>query len=578
MSRLVHRAPRAAALALACASCLSCVSRAGGDLLLNEILYDPLGPDEQHEFVELWNPDSTVVPLEGVALEAGDGARPDSWTVVWRGGAGSVAAPGVVFLVAGDALLGALQNGPDAVRLVRNGVVLDLLGYGDLEAPALYEGAPAPDAGSGQSLARVRDGADTDVNRDDWAVESEPTPGAANHPDVRLRISRSGVVTTPEVAWPGEEVELRAWVRNSGRLPVGEGTWAARAEVRDAADAVWSLVASVRGALVLPAESVSVALSFPAPPPGAHTARVRLGDAGGSAGGPLEGAAIADTAAVALRTVAGPAVVSEIAFHDAGAGEWIEIWFRDRVEDVGAISIADVASGPRPIDRGPLPRAVDAGSFLVVAKDPALVRASFGLADSLVVGVIGGWPSLNDAGTDGAPADRVRLLDADGTPCDAVPYRGESSARGGSLERLSVDLPSDAAGTWAESVDPRRGTPGRDNSMKAPGSVAAARGALLVAGARVLRRRGGEAQPVVLRLTAAARGRRLTVRVHDLLGRPLRTLVEGQRFDSEGAFLWDGRDEHGAPVPPGLYVIRADALPEEGAAARATSVPMAVAR
>src|SRR5437773_479603 len=261
MSRLVHRAPRAAALALACASCLSCVSRAGGDLLLNEVLYDPLGPDEQHEFVELWNPDSTVVPLEGVALEAGDGARPDSWTIVWRGGAGSVAAPGVAFLVAGDALLGALQNGPDAVRLVRNGAVLDLLGYGDLEAPALYEGAPAPDAGSGQSLARVRDGADTGVNRDDWAVESEPTPGAANHPDVRLRISRSGVVTTPEVAWPGEEVELRAWIRNSGRLPIGEGKWAARAEVRDAADAVWSLVASVGGALVLPAESVSVALS-----------------------------------------------------------------------------------------------------------------------------------------------------------------------------------------------------------------------------------------------------------------------------------------------------------------------------
>jgi len=221
---------------------------------------------------------------------------------------------------------------------------------------------------------------------------------------------------------------------------------------------------------------------------------------------------------------------------------------------------------------------VEAGTFLVVAKDPALVRASFGLADSVVVGVIGGWPSLNDAGSGGVPADRVRLLDAGGEPCDAVPYRGESSVRGGSLERLSVDLPSDYAGSWAESVDSRRGTPGRDNSMKAPGSMSAAPGALLIAGARVLRRRGGEALPVVLRLTAAARGRRLTVRVHDLLGRPLRTLVEGQRFDSEGAFLWDGRDERGVPVPPGLYVIRADALPEEGAAARASSVPMAVAR
>jgi len=575
MLRLVRRVPRAAALALACASCLSCASRGGGDLLLNEILYDPPGPDEQQEFVELWNPDSTAAPLEGLALEAGDGAHPGSWTVVWRGTAGSAAAPGSAFLVAGDALLGALQNGPDAVRLVRNGAVLDLLGYGDLESAALYEGAPAPDAGSGQSLARVRDGGDTGVNREDWAVEGEPTPGAANHPDVRLRIARSGVAVTPEVAWPGEVVALRAWARNSGRLPIAEGKWTVNAELRDAADASWESVTSAIGVLVPPAESVSVALSFPAPPPGAHAMRVRLGDSG-----PLEGAppgALADTAAVALRTIAGPAVVNEIAFHDAGAGEWIEVWFRDRVEDVGAISIADAVSGPRPIDRGPLPRGMDAGSFLVVAKDPALVRSSFALADSVVVGVIGGWPSLNDAGTGGMPADRVRLLEAGGTPCDAVPYRSESSVRGGSLERLSVDLPSDAAGSWAESVDPRRGTPGGDNSMKAPGSMAAARGALLIAGARVLRRRGGDAVPVVLRLTAAARGRRLTVRVHDLLGRPLRTLVEGQRFDSEGAFLWDGRDERGAPVPPGLYVIRADALPEDGAAARASSVPMAVA-
>jgi flagellar hook assembly protein FlgD len=67
------------------------------------------------------------------------------------------------------------------------------------------------------------------------------------------------------------------------------------------------------------------------------------------------------------------------------------------------------------------------------------------------------------------------------------------------------------------------------------------------------------------------------VRVHDLLGRPLRTLVEGQRFASEGAFVWDGRDDRGDAVPPGLYVVRAEALPEDGAGARASSLPMAVA-
>jgi flagellar hook assembly protein FlgD len=113
--------------------------------------------------------------------------------------------------------------------------------------------------------------------------------------------------------------------------------------------------------------------------------------------------------------------------------------------------------------------------------------------------------------------------------------------------------------------------------MRAPGAATAARGPLLVAGARVLRREGGAAVPVVLRVTAAALGRRLTVRVHDLLGRPLRTLVEGQRCTTEVAFLWDGRDDRGDPVPPGIYVIRAEVLPEDGAGARSSSVPLAVA-
>jgi hypothetical protein len=269
--------------------------------------------------------------------------------------------------------------------------------------------------------------------------------------------------------------------------------------------------------------------------------------------------------------------VSEFAFQDAGAGEWIEIWFREAVADVGEFAIADASGAPRRIDRGAGPRPAEAGRYLVVAQDPVLVRQRFALPDSTVCGAAGGWPSLNDTGTGDAPADQIRIVDAAGVPSDAVPYYSGSNARGGSLERLSVDLPSAAAGTWAESVDPAGGTPSRGNSMRAPGGTSASQGPLLVAGARVLRRDRGVAVPVVLRATSAALGRRLTVHVHDLLGRRLRTLIEGQRCTTEVAFLWDGRDDRGRPVPPGLYVIRAEALPEDGAGARASSIPLAVA-
>lgn len=547
------------------------------DLVLNEVLYDPAGADEGREFVELWNPDSSSVSLDGLALEAGDGARPGAWEIVWQAAPGSVAAARSAYLVAGSALVGALQNGPDAVRLVRGSVVVDLLGYGDLETATLYEGAPAADPTSGQSLARVADGVDTGTNRDDWAAEGEPTPGFANRPDVRLRISRSGVLASPEVAWPGEMVTLSAWVRNLGRLALDETRWIIEAEVAADSSGVWAPVVSAPGIAVAPAESVFLSLSFAAAPPGPAIARLCLRDPAGAAGATSGVAPLADTVAVPIRSIAGPAVVSEIAFQDAGADEWVEIWFREAIADVGELSIADASATPRRIDRGAEARHVEAGRYLVIAQDPALVRARFGLPDSTVYGVAGGWPSLNDTGGNGAPADRVRIVDAAGVPCDAVPYHAGSSARGGSLERLSFDLPSAASGTWAESIDPGRGTPGRENSMRAPGAVTAARGPLLVAGARVLRRKGGAAVPVVLRVTAAALGRRLTVRVHDLLGRPLRTLVEGQRCTTEATFLWDGRDDRGDPVPAGIYVIRAEVLPEDGAGARASSVPLAVA-
>src|SRR6185503_6192672 len=94
-------------------------SAARGDLVLNEVLYDPDGADEGHEFVELWNPDSLAAPLDGVALETSDGARPGTWTTVWRAEAGETVGPGSPFLIGAGGLLASLQNGPDAIRLVR---------------------------------------------------------------------------------------------------------------------------------------------------------------------------------------------------------------------------------------------------------------------------------------------------------------------------------------------------------------------------------------------------------------------------------------------------------------------------
>src|SRR5262245_36640384 len=108
-----------------------------GSLVLNEILYDPAGPDAGHEFVEILNTGDSESPLAGLELETNDGARPGTWHRAWLGTSGALG-PHEFLLVGGDSLRtperlrGDLQNGPDAVRLRRGDAVLDVVGYGAL--------------------------------------------------------------------------------------------------------------------------------------------------------------------------------------------------------------------------------------------------------------------------------------------------------------------------------------------------------------------------------------------------------------------------------------------------------------
>jgi hypothetical protein len=556
--------------ALAVAACLAAPGAppplgpapARADLLLNEVLYDPAGSDEGSEWVELWNPGPAPVSLAGVVIETSDGSRPDLWTAAYRGASTDTVPPRAPFLV--RSLSGPLQNGPDALRLARGGVVLDLLGYGALDAASLYLGSPAPDAASGHSLARRVDGAGSQSNADDWEEEPAPTPGRANHPDERLALVPGGTRLDPIVPWPGETVVARARVVNRGRLPLAALRWRLVLDLEDASPGGAARggpfpAAVAPGVALAPGESAWVDLRFQADTAGPFRVRVRAAPAEGSSPAPD----LADTAWVLGRTLAAPAVVNEVEFRDEGAGEWVELWFREAVPDVGSLALSDGSSPPRSFARGPVPRAAMAGTFLVVAKDPAAVRARYGLDSTLVLGVAGSWPSLNDSdGPDGF-ADLVRVTGSDSIPCDVIRYDARAVSRGGSLERLAPDLPGHQPGTFGECVDPARATPGRPNSLRAPERGVAPRGALLLASGRLLRR-DAEAPPLLFRLTPEARGRSLVVSVFDLLGRRLRTLVSGQRFASEGAFAWDGRDAGGAWVRPGLYVVAAEVPAEDG--------------
>ena len=158
-------------------------------VVINEVYYDPPGADAGGEFVELFNPGPAAMALDGFRLEFANGADGPAWHIRWQGAPGDRLEAGAFFLVVDTGWIGppgqaevrlALQNGPDAIRLVAPDGATDILGWGEVAHAELAEGAPAPDV-SGLALARRPDGHDSGDNARDFR-QNVPTPGQPNWP------------------------------------------------------------------------------------------------------------------------------------------------------------------------------------------------------------------------------------------------------------------------------------------------------------------------------------------------------------------------------------------------------------
>ncbi len=218
-------------------SCLICFSflfltsdAAVAGLVINEFLPDPHGADAGQEFVELLNTGPGSLNLEGVAFQFANGSVGPEWVTRWVCTTGVWLDQGERFLLvdrnwmgnqSGDAevWLG-LQNGPDAIRLLAGGEVLDLVGYGSLTDPDMMEGGPV-DVSVGLSLMRKPDGRDTDENHLDF-TSGEPTPGEVNFHNHEIEVV-SVAMDPSSLAEPGVSVLLEVTLRNTGLLNLPPG-------------------------------------------------------------------------------------------------------------------------------------------------------------------------------------------------------------------------------------------------------------------------------------------------------------------------------------------------------------------
>ncbi|MEP7125648.1 MAG: lamin tail domain-containing protein [Byssovorax sp.] len=155
--------------------------------VINEIVYDPAGPDVGC-FIEILGP--AGLDLAGYTLEAVNGSDGALTPIAALTGQ-TIGASGY-FVVAQDASVvvpaGAnklikgtadLQNGPDSLVLKHSGTVVDALGYGSFAMGQFFKGEKFPAMSTAASLGRYPNGKDTDDNSVDF-LAGAPTPGAAN--------------------------------------------------------------------------------------------------------------------------------------------------------------------------------------------------------------------------------------------------------------------------------------------------------------------------------------------------------------------------------------------------------------
>jgi hypothetical protein len=556
---------RATALAVAATLIVAASAHASPPIRINEILYDAAGSDTGFHFIELVNASDETVPLLGWRLEAGDGANPEDWRELWGGTATDAIAPGARFVVGEAHVVPApdrmihleLENGPDAVRLVAPDGSVDVVGYGALTDLGQFEGRPAPDVAPGFSLARLPDGRDTDDNFADFVALSPPTPGAPNRPERDAAWVKAFAVA--ERIEPGERVALRGVVVQRGEDALVAGAIEARLWVappdeagEPAAPTIGdSLVAEAPVACELaPGDSCALELSFVPDRAGAWRVTLALSLLDD---GVLEN----DRVTTVVQVGAGALVVSEIAHAPEDGPEWIELANRSSVPIALEGWQIEDATGHRGVVHAGAGGAFDVppDSLVVLTSNPTALRALHAGLDPARVAACASWPALNNGSSATAEAERVRVRAPDGRVSDEVSLPG-GAPDGATRERRSLARPSLEASNWGWSAE-RGGTPARANSLS---GFAGTGVELAVLPPRLERTAGATA---LVRYRTGFERARVKLAVYDARGRPRRTLLDGDAPGAAGV-AFDGADDAGAALAPGLYVLALEARSDDG--------------
>ncbi|GIX07763.1 MAG: hypothetical protein KatS3mg115_2166 [Candidatus Poribacteria bacterium] len=252
-------------------------------------------------------------------------------------------------------------------------------------------------------------------------------------------------------------------------------------------------------------------------------------------------------------------VINEILFRPRpDAPEWVELYNPQKVDaPLLGWTVADSRDRPVPLPPVTLP----AGGYVVLTRNAEEFRAAYPNAPPETIVAELALPTLNNTG------DRVVLRGPNGEVVDAVEYGSVDLEEGQSLERRHADWDSERLDNWLPAVDLSYSTPGTENSV----SQETGERPVLVATPNPFDPDEG---PTELRFEAPLRST-ISLRIFDSAGTLIRVLLDEEPHGGRQSLLWDGTDDAGNAVAPGIYIAQLLAIVDEKPKATAIAVVVA---
>jgi len=508
----------------------------GGNVVINELLYDPVGTDTGYEWIELYNNGNSDLNLEGGRIQVAG----STFTTVFT-------FPYYILRVGRFVLIGeqnvtqavfitplVMQNGGDATDGVRyisaDGLYTDTVLYDSPNSNFLtndngYPSATyAPDVSAGFSLARVLDGLDTNNCEYDFVAEASPTPGLPNRFPIDYSLSETEVIHSEGV------YSLNTNIWNNSPANCDTLTIYLNVSLNNQLLQSFDIQPITAGESIffstpLNITSYSIGILaielvlFNDSNPENNIWTMQLGN-------PLSS----------------DLKINEILYNpETDNQEWIELYIPLWACDVNEMTITDAANNSSTFIKPSL-----CPEYLILCRNQALLLTRYPDCPPVNVLQVGSLPVLNNEG------DFIILKDENGTVIDSMSYIGVSNKKDISLER---QVNADSTVTWQYSYAEAGGTPGQPNSIPPPPSELEI-GTIKLMGSPFNPLVAGESMRLQYNFPDASNS--INCYVYDLHGKKRYTIASGLSIGNSGEIVWNGKDIHGKALPRGIYVLLAE--------------------